>query len=118
MHSAGMAEKSGAVRLRSRGLPAKGACRLAGSRLCWVTMGHYSDERAIWLGRHVLPHEAALRAWLRRRRLEGLEIDDVIQETYTRLIAAESVAHIRDAKSYAFQIAGSVVVDHLRRMKV
>jgi RNA polymerase sigma-70 factor (ECF subfamily) len=81
-------------------------------------MGHYSDERAIWLGRHVLPHEAALRAWLRRRRLEGLEIDDVIQETYTRLIAADSIAHIRDAKSYAFQIAGSVVVDHLRRMKV
>jgi RNA polymerase sigma-70 factor (ECF subfamily) len=81
-------------------------------------MGHYSDERAIWLGRHVLPHEPALRAWLRRRRLEGLEIDDVIQETYTRLIAAESVAHIRDAKSYTFQIAGSVVVDHLRRLKV
>jgi RNA polymerase sigma-70 factor (ECF subfamily) len=81
-------------------------------------MGHYSDERAIWLGRHVLPHEPALRAWLRRRRLEGLEIDDVIQETYSRLIAAESVAHIRDAKSYTFQIAGSVVVDHLRRLKV
>jgi RNA polymerase sigma-70 factor (ECF subfamily) len=81
-------------------------------------MGQYSDERAIWLGRQVLPHEPALRAWLRRRRLEGLEIDDVIQETYTRLVAAESVAHIRDAKSYAFQIAGSVVVDHLRRLKV
>lgn len=81
-------------------------------------MGLYSDERAIWLGRHVLPHEPALRAWLRRRRLEGLEIDDVIQETYTRLIAADSVAHIRDAKTYTFQIAGSVVVDHLRRMKV
>jgi RNA polymerase sigma factor (sigma-70 family) len=81
-------------------------------------MGLYSDERALWLGRHVLPHEAALRVWLRRRRLEGLEIDDVIQETYTRLIAADSVAHIRDAKSYAFQIAGSVVVDHLRRLKV
>ncbi len=81
-------------------------------------MGLYSDERALWLGRHVLPHEPALRVWLRRRRLEGLEIDDVIQETYTRLIAADSVAHIRDAKSYAFQIAGSVVVDYLRRLKV
>lgn len=81
-------------------------------------MGHYSDERALWLGRYVLPHEPALRAWLRRRRLEGLEVDDVIQETYTRLVGADSVAHIRDAKSYAFQIAGSVVVDHLRRLKV
>lgn len=77
-----------------------------------------SDERALWLGRHVLPHEASLRAWLRRRRLQGLEVDDIIQETYSRLIAADSVAHVLDAKSYAFQIASSVVIDHLRRMKV
>ena len=95
-----------------------GPCKTAGYRVCWPVMGEYSDERAVWLGRHVLPHEPALRVWLRRRRLEGLEIDDVIQETYTRLIAADSIAHIRDAKSYAFQVAGSVVVDHLRRMKV
>lgn len=78
----------------------------------------FSDERAIWLGRYVLPHEPAMRAWLRRRHLGGLDVDDIIQETYTRLVAAESVAHIHDAKSYAFQIAGSVVIDHLRRMKV
>ena len=26
--------------------------------------------------------------------------------------------HVHDAKSYAFQVAGSVVIDHLRRMKV
>jgi RNA polymerase sigma factor (sigma-70 family) len=77
-----------------------------------------SDERAIWLGRFVLPHEPALRAWLTRRSLGGLEIDDVIQETYTRLFQAESIAHIHDAKNYAFQVAGSVVIDHLRRMKV
>lgn len=77
-----------------------------------------SDERAVWLGRHVLPHEPALRAWLRRRNLGGLDIDDIIQETYTRLVAAESVSHIVDAKNYAFQTAGSVVIDHLRRMKV
>jgi RNA polymerase sigma factor (sigma-70 family) len=81
-------------------------------------MASFSDERAIWLGRNVLPHEPALRTWLSRRRHDGLEIDDIIQETYTRLISAESVAHILDARSYAFQTAGSVVIDHLRRMKV
>jgi RNA polymerase sigma factor (sigma-70 family) len=81
-------------------------------------MASFLDERAIWLGRHVLPHEPALRAWLSRRRHDGLEIDDIIQETYTRLISAESVSHVLDAKSYAFQTAGSVVIDHLRRMKV
>jgi RNA polymerase sigma-70 factor (ECF subfamily) len=77
-----------------------------------------SDERAIWLGRHVLPHEPQLRSWLKRRNLGGLEIDDVIQETYARLFQAESVAHIQDGRNYAFQVAGSVVIDHLRRLKV
>jgi RNA polymerase sigma factor (sigma-70 family) len=81
-------------------------------------MSSVSDERALWLGRHVLPHEPQLRAWLSRRNLGGLEIEDVIQETYTRLVAADSVAHIHDAKSYTFQIAASLVIDHFRRMKV
>lgn len=81
-------------------------------------MGHVSDERAIWLGRHVLPHEPALRAWLRRKSLVDLDVEDVIQETYTRLVAADSVAHIRDTRSYLFQIAGSVVIDAIRRRKV
>jgi len=81
-------------------------------------MSGVSDERALWLGRQVLPHEPALRAWLRRKSLGGLDVDDIIQETYTRLVAADSVAHVLDARSYAFQVAGSVVIDHLRRMKV
>lgn len=81
-------------------------------------MTRVSDERALWLGRQVLPHEPAMRAWLRRKNLGGLDVDDIVQETYTRLIAAESVAHIHDARSYAFQIAGSVVIDQLRRSKV
>lgn len=77
-----------------------------------------SDERAIWLGRHVLPHEPALRSWLKSRRLGGLDADDIIQETYTRLIGADSVSHICNVRNYLFQTAGSVVVDHLRRMKI
>jgi len=78
----------------------------------------FPDERAIWLGRQVLPHEPALRAWLSRRRLGGLDVDDIIQETYSRLMTAESVQHVHDTRSYTFQVAGSVVIDHLRRMKV
>ena len=78
----------------------------------------FSDERAMWLGRLVLPHEPALRAWLSRRRLGGLDVDDIIQETYSRLMTAESVQHVHDARSYTFQVAGSVVIDNLRRMKV
>jgi len=77
-----------------------------------------SDERALWLSRHVLKHEPALRAWLGRRRIAGLEIDDIVQETYARLITLDSVAGIGNAKNYMFQTAYSVLVSHVRRSKI
>lgn len=77
-----------------------------------------SDERALWLSRHVLKHEPALRAWLGRRRIAGLEIDDIVQETYARLIAVKQVEGIGNVKNYMFQTAYSVVVSHVRRAKI
>jgi RNA polymerase sigma factor (sigma-70 family) len=76
------------------------------------------DARALWLGRNVLPHEPELRAWLCGRRVAGLDVDDIIQETYSRLLLADSVDHIRNPRAYAFQTAASVMIDHMRRMKV
>ena len=77
-----------------------------------------SDERALWLSRHALKHEPALRGWLGRKRIAGLEIDDIVQETYARLIAVESVAGISNVKNYMFQTAYSVLVSHVRRSKI
>jgi len=76
------------------------------------------DDRAVWLGKNVLPHEQAWRSWLRGRRVHGVEVDDIIQETYTRLLQTKSVEHIRNPKTYAFQTAGSVLVDRMRLVKV
>lgn len=77
-----------------------------------------SDERATWLARNALPHENALRSWLSSRRLPGLEIDDVIQETYARLIQAKDLDAVRSPKAYMFQTAWSVLVTHVRRERV
>jgi RNA polymerase sigma factor (sigma-70 family) len=77
-----------------------------------------SDDRALWLSRHVLPLEPALRAWLRSRRVAGLEIDDIVQETYARLIRARSVEGVRDVRTYTFQVAHSVVLSYVRRSRV
>ena len=81
-------------------------------------MARVSDERAIWLGRHVLPHRSELRAWLSRRPLGGLEPDDVIQEAFAKLVVMASVEGIRDPRTYLFQVAKSVVAGHLRSHKV
>lgn len=77
-----------------------------------------SDERALWLSGQIVPHEPALRAWLVGRMPLGLEVDDVIQETYARLITLQSVEGVRNPKNYAFQTAYSVLMTHLRRSRV
>jgi RNA polymerase sigma factor (sigma-70 family) len=81
-------------------------------------MSWVSDERALWLARSVLPHEPALRAWLKRKRIVGVDIDDVVQETYARLVALESVDGIRDARTYTFQVAYSIVISQIRRARI
>jgi len=78
-----------------------------------------TDERAIWLSRHVLPHEPALRAWLRHRHSRYVDIiDDIVQETYARLASLASVAEVRNPRAYAFQTALSILVSHIRRSRI
>jgi RNA polymerase sigma factor (sigma-70 family) len=77
-----------------------------------------SNDRTAWLARHIIPHEPALRAWLRRRRVDGLETDDIIQETYAVLAGLAAVEHIDSPRAYAFQTARSVILRHLRRARI
>jgi len=81
-------------------------------------MPSVDDDRAIWLARHVLPHEPALRAWLRHKASLGFDLDDVVQETYAILVAKASIETIRNPKTYAFQIAWSVILQQLRRAHI
>jgi len=81
-------------------------------------MGPIGEKRARWLAHCVLPHEAALRAWLRRKTAAGLDIDDVIQETYAILAAKADIESIRNPKAYMFQVAYSVILQELRRARV
>jgi RNA polymerase sigma-70 factor (ECF subfamily) len=77
-----------------------------------------SHARALWLSKHVLPHEPALRAWLKQRRVVDLDIDDIVQESYAKLAALESVEGIKHPKNYFFQTAFSIVATHVRRSRV
>lgn len=81
-------------------------------------MARIQTERASWLAQHILPHEGTLRAWLARRRVEGLEIDDVVQEAYAKLASMESVEGVRNPRAYLLQTAYSIVCSHLRRSQV
>lgn len=75
--------------------------------------------RAVWLAEQILPHEPALRSWLRERlSLSGADADDIVQETYAKLAGLDSVDHIREPRAYLFTAARSLVHQHLRRAQV
>jgi len=75
-------------------------------------------ERGRWLARNVLPHEALIRARLRDIRLPDLDIEDIIQETYARILSVPSLESIRYPRQYAIQTAKSIIIDHVRHSRV
>ncbi len=71
-----------------------------------------------WVGREILPHEADVRAWLRRSLVSDGEVEDVIQDAYCRLLSLQQTSHIASPRAYFFTAARAVVIDHLRRSRV
>jgi RNA polymerase sigma factor (sigma-70 family) len=80
-------------------------------------MDHKS--RLLWFAREVLPHEADVRKWLasRVRGLGSCEVDEVIQEAYARLWAAD-IARIVNGRAYLFVTARHIVGEQIRRSRI
>ena len=78
----------------------------------------YQDpEQARWFSEQVQPHDAMLRAWLHSRFPGELDIDDIIQETYLRILRARATKSLSSAKAFIFATARNLAVDRLRRRK-
>ncbi|WP_181160170.1 sigma-70 family RNA polymerase sigma factor [Sandaracinobacter neustonicus] len=82
-------------------------------------MGGVSDDRALWLARHILPHELSLRTYLARWKLpQDLDADDVIQECYSRFAQMDDVGHLRNPRAYLFSISRTIILMHIRHARV
>ena len=80
-------------------------------------MDHKS--RLHWFAREILPHEGDVRKWLtnRVRGLGNCEVDEVIQEAYARLWAAD-VERIANGRAYLFVTARHIVGEQIRRSRI
>src|SRR6266702_6300999 len=76
------------------------------------------QERARWLARHILPYEPVLRSRLRRMFIYGMEVDDVVQVMYARIVSQPSLEAIKYPRQYAIQTATAIIIDHMRRSRV
>lgn len=79
--------------------------------------GEKRHRMMAWVGSEILPHEADVRAWL-RRTLDPDDLEDVIQEAYCQISGLEDVGHIGNGRAYFFVTARSIVLMRLRRARV
>jgi RNA polymerase sigma-70 factor (ECF subfamily) len=71
-----------------------------------------------WFTEQVQPHESLLRAWLRSRFPSEPDLDDLVQETFARLLKAHETAPITEAKAFLFATARNLALDRVRRRQV
>jgi RNA polymerase sigma-70 factor (ECF subfamily) len=76
------------------------------------------SELGQWFAAHVQPHEAMLRAWLHRRFESQVDLDDIVQETYVRVLRAREGGPLASPKAFLFATARNLALDRLRRHDV
>lgn len=78
------------------------------------------DRRKIvaWVGAHLMPHEPAVRRWLRRSLVSRDDVDDLIQEAYCRIASLDAVDHIERPDRYFFQTVRMLLAEQVRRSRI
>lgn len=78
-----------------------------------VAMQPQTDE-ARWFSEKVQPHEPALRGYL-RSHFPSIDTDDVVQDSYLKLIRSGAAGRIASTKAYLFSIARNTALTLFKR---
>jgi RNA polymerase sigma-70 factor (ECF subfamily) len=81
-------------------------------------MSNPNPDRLRWFTEEVQPHEASLRAYLRGLFPSLPDLDDLVQESYLRLLRAKNAGRISFVKAFLFTTARNAALDIFRRRQV
>lgn len=76
------------------------------------------SEQDRWFEEEVRPHESALRAFVHQRFPDIRDVDDLVQESYARLLEARRKEPIANVRAYLFTIARNSALSQLRRPRL
>jgi RNA polymerase sigma-70 factor (ECF subfamily) len=76
------------------------------------------SKEVAWFEAEVQPHESSLRAYLRAVFPSLPDLDDLVQETYLRLIRARERGPVSYARAFLFTTARNAAMDLFRRRKI
>ncbi|MBI5692237.1 MAG: RNA polymerase sigma factor [Verrucomicrobia bacterium] len=80
-------------------------------------MSFTDSEFTRWFAEEVLPHEVALRTWLGARFPMLRDVDDVVQEAYSRLLRTRETGPIACPRAFLFVTARNLALNHLRHQR-
>jgi len=83
-------------------------------------MSDPETEQSRWFAAEVQPHATALRGWLTGLYPMLVDVDDIVQEAYVRLlqIRAHDPARLYAVKPLLFTTARNLALDQLRRQQI
>lgn len=73
------------------------------------------SEEFQWFTENLQPHEPAVRAYLSARFPWLRDQDDILQESYTRVLRAQKNGSIKHARAFFFSTAHNAAIDLFRR---
>ncbi len=74
-------------------------------------------EQSRWFHEKLQPHEPMLRAWLQSRFPSRLDLDDLIQESYLRVLKAHARVPMDNPKAFLFATARNLALDYVKQPK-
>ena len=81
-------------------------------------MSSIEKDQELWFLTEVQPHRPALRAWLLARFPTLPDVDDLVQETFVRILRAREVTPVRSARALLYATARNLALDAVRRQNV
>jgi RNA polymerase sigma factor (sigma-70 family) len=79
-------------------------------------MERHSGQSTRWMVDEVLPHEADLRKWLQGRFPVIRDVDDLVQEVFTRILKAHESGPIVNPRAFIFVVARNLALNQIRHL--
>lgn len=76
-----------------------------------------NPDQSRWFADEVQPHEESLRRWLGARFPSLNDRDDLVQESFLRVLRARAAGPIGNARAFLFTTARNLALNHLRHRR-
>ncbi len=86
--------------------------------VAYFSMPPENTEKSRWFAEHLQPHEPMLRAWLKSRFSKGVDVDDIIQDAFLKVLKARENRELHSPKAFLFATARNMALDVVRRSKI